>query len=193
MIPPLIVFLAIQMFSPGPNIIMLTTSAARFGGVPTIPHFLGVAFGCGFVGALCALGVGALLEAMPTLKLTLQVAAALWILWMAWNLYRADAAAEGALSSRPMTFFEAALFQWVNPKIWAIGLAASSGYGSDLPLHQEAARMGLSFSCVNFVVRGFWTASGAYLSRLLNSSRAWSIFRTTMAILLAASAALVFL
>ncbi|MEM7440665.1 MAG: LysE family translocator [Pseudomonadota bacterium] len=181
------------MFSPGPNIIMLTTSAARFGAPRTVPHFLGVAVGCGFVGALCALGVGALLDSVPGLKFVLQCAAALWIVWMAWNLFRADASGDGALASRPMTFLEAALFQWVNPKIWAIGLAASSGYGSDLPIFQEALRMGLSFSCVNFVVCGFWTYFGSLLARLLNSARAWQIFRTTMAVLLAASAALVFL
>lgn len=192
-VSPLIPFLAVQMFSPGPNIIMLTTSAARFGATRTWPHIVGVVLGVGVIGAVSAAGIGALLLAKPGLTLVLKIAAALWILWMAWGLLRAQEASEGALVSRPMTLIEAALFQWVNPKIWAIALAASSAHGGGLPPVWEALRMGAAFMGVNFFVCVFWTYSGALLAFLLTSPGAWTVFRVTMALLLAASAALVFL
>ena len=196
MISPLVTFLAVAMFSPGPNIIMLTTSGARFGAVRTWPHLVGVVLGVGVIGAVSGAGIGALLLAQPALTLSLQIAACVWILWMAWGLYRADGRngkASGALVDRPMSLWEAVLFQWVNPKIWAIALAASSGHTLGLPPVQEAARMALAFMGVNFFVCVFWTYFGATLSRLLNSDRAWFWFRMVMAALLAASAGLVFL
>lgn len=193
MISPLIPFLAIQMASPGPNVVMLTTSAARFGTLRTLPHLAGVALGVGAIGAVSAAGIGAVLLAQPALKLALQGAAALWILWMAWGLFRSEEAAGGALVSRPMTWAEAVLFQWVNPKIWAIALAAASGYGQGMGPLAEALRMGMAFSGVNLLVCGLWTLSGSLLGRLLRSPPAWRRFRQTMALLLAGSAGLVFL
>ena len=143
MIDPLYLFVFFGLFTPGPNVILLTASGARFGFGRTIPHVLGVAIGVGITSALTALGIGALLLAIPVLKLALQVAAVTWIFWMAWKLFRSrGVTTEGR--DRPFTFVEAVLFQWVNPKIWIIALAAASGYASTLPAAQEAACSGHS-------------------------------------------------
>ncbi|UWQ18113.1 LysE family translocator [Jannaschia sp. M317] len=189
---PLYLFVFAGLFTPGPNVILLTASGARFGFRPTLPHVLGVAFGVGVTSALTAVGVGALLLAVPGLKLALQVAAVAWILWMAWKLFRSrGASAEG--KDRPFTFVEAVLFQWVNPKIWIVALAASSGYASDLPAHLEALRIGSAFSGINLFVCLFWTFAGTLLAYLLRTPLAWRVFTTVMAAALAASGVMVFL
>ena len=188
----LILFLMAAMFSPGPNIIMLTTSGARFGVNATAPHLFGVVIGVGIIGAVSGLGIGALIAAQPSLQWVLQCASAVWILWMAYRLLLSDDTAEGGNTTRPMRFWEAVIFQWVNPKIWAIALAASSGYTAGLRPLSEALQMGLSFSGVNFFVCVFWTFFGALLTFLLNSPKSWQVFRITMAALLAMSAGLVF-
>ncbi|MFO6466199.1 LysE family translocator [Jannaschia sp. KMU-145] len=191
MIDPLYLFVFFGLFTPGPNVILLTASGARFGFGPTLPHVLGVAFGVGVTSALTALGVGAVLLALPALKLTLQVLAVAWILWMAWKLLRAQgAAADGR--DRPFTFVEAVLFQWVNPKIWIVALAAASGYASDLPAHLEALRIGSAFSGINLFVCLFWTFGGTLLAYLLTTPLAWRIFTSVMAAALAASGLMVF-
>ncbi|WP_298428785.1 LysE family translocator [uncultured Jannaschia sp.] len=191
MIDPLYLFVFFGLFTPGPNVILLTASGARFGFRPTLPHVLGVAFGVGVTSALTALGVGAVLLALPGLKLTLQVLAVAWILWMAWKLLRAQgAAADGR--DRPFTFVEAVLFQWVNPKIWIIALAAASGYASDLPAHLEALRIGSAFSGINLFVCLFWTFAGTLLAYLLTTPLAWRIFTSVMAAALAVSGLMVF-
>jgi threonine/homoserine/homoserine lactone efflux protein len=192
MISPLIWFLMAAMFSPGPNIIMLTNSGARFGARRTWPHILGVVVGVGIIGAVSGLGIGTLILAKPTLKLALQTTSAVWILWMAYWMLVPRKTEQAAVVERPMTFVQAFLFQGVNPKIWAIALAASSGYSIGLLPAADALRLGLSFSCVNFFVCVFWTYSGAFLAGLLKNKRKWLVFRTVMAILLAFSAALVF-
>ncbi|SDY30299.1 Threonine/homoserine/homoserine lactone efflux protein [Jannaschia faecimaris] len=192
MIDPLYLFVFFGLFTPGPNVILLTASGARFGFRPTLPHVVGVAVGVGITAGLTALGIGALLLAIPALKLALQIIAVAWILWMAWKLFRSASGPQAQGRDRPFTLIEAVLFQWVNPKIWIIALAASSGYASALPAHFEALRIGSAFSGINLFVCLFWTFAGTLLAYLLKTPLAWRIFTTVMAIALAGSGLMVF-
>lgn len=193
MFDPLYAFVFAGLFSPGPNVILLTASGARFGFRRTLPHVLGVAAGVGVTSGLTALGMGALLLTLPGLTLGLKLAAAGWILWMAWKLLTAARAARREAGDKPWTFLQAVLFQWVNPKVWAIALAASVGYSAGLPPVQEAARLASAFSGINLFVCLFWSFAGSLLTYLLTSDRAWSLFNGAMAALLAGSAIMVFL
>ncbi|MFT5272104.1 MAG: threonine/homoserine/homoserine lactone efflux protein, partial [bacterium] len=76
------------LFSPGPNVVLLTASGARFGFKATVPHILGVALGVGIIAGLTGLGVGVLILTVPWLIFGLKVIATLWILWMAWGLWQ---------------------------------------------------------------------------------------------------------
>ena len=188
----LILFLAAAMFSPGPNIIMLTNSGARFGLRATIPHLIGVVVGVGIIGASSGLGIGALIVAMPKLRFALQVASAVWILVLAFRLLSAKSSEQNTKAARSMGFWQAVAFQWVNPKIWVIALAASAGYLAGASPIAEALKMGIAFSSVNFFVCAFWTYCGVLLTQLLKSERSWNSFRIIMATFLALSAGLVF-
>ncbi len=190
---PLYLFVFAGLFTPGPNVILLTASGARFGFRATIPHILGVAFGVGLVAAATAAGIGALLLASPALGGALQIGAAAWILWMAWTLARQGRMGPEADRGRPFSFAEAIAFQAVNPKVWAVALAAAGGYASDLPIHSEALRLATTFSGLNLFVCLFWTWAGTLLSALLTSEARWRMFSLTMAALLAVSSAMVFL
>lgn len=192
-IDPLYLFVFAGLFSPGPNVILLTASGARFGMKATLPHVLGVAFGVGITSGLTALGIGALLLAQPILAGTLKVIAVAWILWMARGLFRSGAGPNAKGKDRPFTFIEAVLFQWVNPKVWAVALAASAGYSAGLPPGQEAIRLATAFAGINLGVCLFWTYAGSLLTYLLTTPQAWRIFTTVMAAALAASAVMVFL
>lgn len=188
---PLIGFVFFGLFSPGPNVILLTASGARFGFRRTLPHILGVAFGVGITSGVTGLGVGALLQAQPTLTLILKIAAAAWILWMAYNLWWADPATSQA-RDRPFTFVEAVLFQWVNPKVWAVALSAMA-YVPTLSPTGQATALASAFSGINLGVCIFWTTAGALLSYLLTNPTAWRIFMRIMALALGVLSLLVFL
>lgn len=189
---PLYPFVFAGLFSPGPNIVLLTASGARFGLRATIPYILGVAIGVGIIAAVTALGLTAVLLAVPAIALTLRIASALWILWMAYRLLIAAATRAGDGHEHPFTFTKAVLFQWVNPKIWAVAIAASAGYASGLDPLPEAARLAMAFTGINLGVCLFWTWAGSLLSWLTHSPRAWRVFMTGMSLLLASSAAMVF-
>ncbi len=192
-IDPLYLFVFAGLFSPGPNVILLTASGARFGFKPTLPHVLGVAAGVGVTSGLTGFGIGALLLAQPTLAFALKLVAVGWILWMAYKLFISRSGPQAQAKDRPFTFVEAVLFQWVNPKVWAVALAASAGYSAGLSPTGEAIRLATAFSGLNLFVCLFWTYAGSLLTYLLTTPQAWRIFTTTMAIALAASAVMVIL
>lgn len=191
MIDPLYGFVFLGLFSPGPNVILLTASGARFGFRPTLPHLAGVVVGVGITAGLTGAGIGAALATMPRLEMLLRIAAAGWILYMAWRLWFARRP-DADPAARPMSFIEAVLFQWVNPKVWAVALAAASAYPGGLSPLWEGLRLGSAFSGINFGVCLFWTAAGTLLAYLLQSPLAWRVFNRIMATALAGFAVLLF-
>lgn len=192
-IDPLYAFVFAGLFSPGPNVILLTASGARFGFRRTLPHVAGIVIGVGLIAGLTGAGLGALFAARPELEFAAKIAAAAWILWMAWTLFRATRRSAPEGRDRPFTMIEAILFQWINPKLWAVALAASSGYAAGLTPGAEALRLGTAFSGINLGVCLFWSFAGSLLTYLLSHPTAWTLFMRAMALLLAASALMVFL
>jgi threonine/homoserine/homoserine lactone efflux protein len=190
---PLYAFVFAGLFSPGPNVLLITASGARFGFRRTLPHVAGVVLGVSITAGLTGMGIGTLLVRMPTLTFALKLVAAGWILWMAWKLFASTRRPEVRARDRPFRFHEAVLFQWVNPKVWAVALAASTGYASSLPPLQEGLRIGSAFGGLNLFVCLFWATAGALLVYLLTTPQAWRIFTTAMAALLALAAGMVFI
>ncbi|MBE9635965.1 LysE family translocator [Salipiger mangrovisoli] len=189
---PLYAFVFFGLFSPGPNVILLTASGARFGVKRTLPHLFGVVIGVGITAGLTGLGIAALLQQMPRLEFALRIAASLWMLYMAWGLWTSERRKK-AEAERPMTLVEGALFQWVNPKVWAVALAAASAYPSMMGPWGEALRLGSAFSGLNLFCCLFWTSAGALLTFLLATPAAWRWFTRVMAVALASFSVMVFL
>jgi threonine/homoserine/homoserine lactone efflux protein len=188
---PLFGFVFFGLFSPGPNVILITASGARFGFQRTIPHVIGVALGVGVIAFVTGIGVGALITAQPALGIVLKIIASLWILWMAYNLWRADPAKSKG-TDKPFTFLQAVLFQWVNPKIWAVALSATAYVATLIPLEQ-AVTLAATFSTTNLFVCTFWAIAGSLLSFLLTNPAAWRIFMRIMALALCGFSVLLFL
>jgi threonine/homoserine/homoserine lactone efflux protein len=192
MIDPLYAFVFLGLFSPGPNVIMLTASGARFGFARTVPHVLGVAIGVGILAGLAGLGVGVVLNGQPALKFALKIAAAAWILRMAWLLFQSTKLDKMAASDRPFSVLQAAIFQWVNPKVWAVVLAAAAGYSTGLGPVAEAQKLAITFASMNLFVCLFWSFAGSLLIYLFTTPTAWRIFNIAMAVALATFAVMVF-
>lgn len=189
----LIMFVAAGLFSPGPNVVMLTASGARFGFKATLPHLLGVPIGTGILAACSALGLSSILLAAPGLKFAFQVVAAFWILWLSWKTAQAGRAGRSEDKGRPFTFIEAILFQAINPKVWAVTLAAYAGFGGGLSPAGEAVRLFITFAGINLAVCLFWTTVGHLLSGILKSDRVWRIFMITMATVMAFTVVMIFI
>lgn len=110
-----------SLYTPGPNNLMLLSSSAKFGFVRTIRHGSGIVIGFTLIVFLVGLGLGEIFVTLPWLQSVLKYAAAIYFCWLAYKLLGLKLSASEDAKARPMTFMEAALFQWINPKVWVIG------------------------------------------------------------------------
>ena len=178
-------FAFVTSITPGPNNLMLMASGVNFGFRRTVPHMLGVGLGFGFMIVCVGMGLAALFDLYPPLKLALAVVAVLYLLWLAWRIARAGAPAGPDAGARPMTFLEAAAFQWVNPKAWTMALGAVSLYSTGA--FWSVAVVAAVFTAVNIPSVGSWTLLGQEMRRILTSPARLRLFNWTMAGLLVAT------
>jgi threonine/homoserine/homoserine lactone efflux protein len=181
-------FAFVMAFTPGPNNVMLTASAANFGFAPSIPHMLGVTLGFVVLVAASGAGLGTLLVAAPSVQTVLKVVGAAYMLWLAWKVANAGAPGDGGdANARPLTFLQAAAFQWVNPKGVIIALGAIALYVSPARPIADLLILLTVFGIVTMASTITWSLFGAALGRLLQDRRRARIFNVCMALLLALS------
>lgn len=182
-------FAFVSSITPGPNNMMLLASGVNHGFWRSVPHMLGV--GCGFVAMvlIVGLGLGQLIIGNPQLHLTLKVVSVIYLLWLAWKIANSGPIATGSESDTgtPMTFLQAALFQWVNPKAWAMALTAVAAYTQPANYMQSLLIVGFVFGLINIPSIATWTGFGVALKQLLRDPVHVRMFNITMAVLLIAS------
>ena len=124
----LILFCFVSSVTPGPNNLMLMASGANFGFRRSVPHMLGISIGFTLMVALVGLGLMQVFDAIPASYTILKVFSAAYLLWLAWKIANAGRPQGSQTGARPMTFLQAAAFQWVNPKAWTMALSAITLY-----------------------------------------------------------------
>ena len=161
-------FAFVASITPGPNNVMLWASGLNYGFRRTVPHLAGVSIG--FVSLLLAsaLGVGAAFQSQPWLSPTLRVVGSTYLLYLAWRIATAGRT-EAAEISRPLSFVEAAAFQYVNPKAWVMGVTAAGSFiPTDAPLAGSALLLGLVFWLVNLPCIASWAVGGTVMGGMLS-------------------------
>ncbi len=170
----LLLFALVMSATPGPNNVMVTASAARFGLRRTVPHIGGVAVGFAIMLLLVGVGLGAVFLAAPVLRRVLALASMVWMLWLAWAIARSAPPGEAGRSAaaRPFTFIQAALFQWVNPKAWMVAITVVATHATGGSVWLSALIIALVFLCVTLPVVSSWAAAGPALGGYLAGGRA---------------------
>ncbi|MFZ5710858.1 MAG: LysE family translocator [Pseudomonadota bacterium] len=183
---PLLAFCFVTSVTPGPNNLMLMTSGANFGFRSTLPHMFGIAVGFTAMVALVGFGLMGIFAALPALYAGMKAVALGYMLWLAWKFANAGPPGEGGSGSRPLTFAQAAAFQWVNPKAWAMALGAITAFAPDRDLPGVLLVAGV-FGAVNLPTITLWTLIGREMRRMLTSPGRLRAFNWIMAGLLVLS------
>ena len=134
------------------------------------------------------LGIGRIFTAFPPLYSAMRIVSVAYLLWLAWRI--ATAGTSNPVVSdeaSPMTFFEAALFQWVNPKCWMDALSVAANYVSPQNLWADIAVLSAVFLVVSLISTTSWAFFGTSLRPLLQDPKSVRIFNVAMAIALVAS------
>ena len=168
-------------WTPGPNNMMLASSGATFGLRATVPHIAGVFIGFGFMLFIVALGLGEVFERVPVLHTILRWVGAALLLWVAWRISNIKAPGEPGARTQPFTFIQAAAFQWVNPKGWAMCVALVGQFmGGESSIVIAGIMAGVSMVSGVTSATG-WAAFGEFLQRWLKSTQRLKAFNLSMA------------
>ena len=186
----LVGFAFVSSITPGPNNLMLLASGANFGFRRTVPHMLGISLGHLLMIVLVGLGLIRLFETYPTLHTAMKIASVAYLLYLAWKIANAAPPREGETGGTPMTFLQAAAFQWVNPKAWFMALTAITVYAPETTLWAVVLVAG-AFAAVNLPSVSTWTVLGVQMRRILNNHTRLRLFNWTMAALLVGSLLLI--
>lgn len=182
----LAIFAFVSSITPGPNNLMLMASGANFGFRRTIPHMLGV--GLGFVVMVVLVGIGlvGVFDAYPLSYSVLKAFSIIYLLYLAFKIATAAPPKDGQSGGKPMTFLQAAAFQWVNPKAWAMALTAVTVYAPEQTI-LTILFVATVFGAINLPSVSSWTLLGQQMRRVLTNHRRLTAFNWIMAVLLIAS------
>ncbi|KAB2659410.1 LysE family translocator [Brucella tritici] len=185
----LLVFAFVSSVTPGPNNLMLLASGVNFGFRRTIPHMLGI--GVGFFILLLAVGfgLGALIETVPSFYAALKFAGGAYMLYLAWKIAmsRSIGEAKHRDKAEPMTFLQAAAFQWVNPKAWVMAITGIATYANHDNYYVAVLLVSAAFAIVNLPSVSVWAGFGTLLRNWLSDPVRLKWFNLIMALLLVLS------
>ena len=189
----LLTFSISMTITPGPNNVMVTASGVNFGYKKTLPHILGITFGFPLMIALIGLGLGSVFKSFPIIHLILKYIGAAYLLYLAYKIATFSTFDTNSDRNKPFTFFQAVLFQWVNPKAWSIAVGAIATYTSvDNNVFFEVLLIVFVFCIVCFPCVSLWVIIGTNIKRLLSTDYYRKIFNISMACLLIISLVPVF-
>ncbi len=188
LLAPLALFAFVSSITPGPNNLMLMASGANFGFRRTVAHMLGIGIGFTVMILLVGLGLIQIFDAYPVTHQALKLVSTAYLLWLAWRIATAAGVHESDASpaGHPMSFLQAALFQWVNPKAWSMALSAIALYAPDRSLWAVLA-VALIFGTINLPCVSLWTVLGQQMRRVLTNHKRLRAFNWTMSGLLVLS------
>ena len=188
------IFALVGSVTPGPNTLMLAATGASFGMKRGLPALFGVVLGFSLMVGIVALGLGTIITENPQILGFLRIAGIIMLIWMAWKIANAPVLQSTDLAPtkpapKPLGFFAAAAFQWVNAKAWLVAVSAVSTYfvANESALFQSAVFTGVFFAAA--VIACFlWLGFGTAVGRVLQSHPKYAqAFNIVMAMLLLSS------
>lgn len=179
-------FIMVATVTPGPNNFMLFSSGLNFGFKRTIPHILGVANGFALLLTCVGLGLGTLLEVFPLAFTVIKVLGALYMLYLAWRIANSGPLQVGDGKSRPFTYIEGALFQWVNPKAWVMTIVVASSYTNTDNFYLSLGIVVVVCGFLNIPMVCTWPVFGTAMKQFLSDPKKLRTFNIFMAIALVA-------
>lgn len=182
----LAIFAFVSSITPGPNNLMLMASGANYGIWRSVPHMLGV--GIGFTAMIVGVGAGLaqVFDAHPVSRAALRVISVIYLLYLAYKIATAAPINDENKHGQPITFLQAAAFQWINPKAWTMALTAITAYAPGTSIH-AVCLVALVFGVVNLPSISAWTVMGQQMAHVLTNRARLTAFNWTMAALLIAS------
>tara|TARA_Y100001934_G_scaffold265183_1_gene343078 strand:- start:940 stop:1557 length:618 start_codon:yes stop_codon:yes gene_type:complete len=186
---PLLILCIVQSGTPGPNNIMLTASGKNFGYIKSIPHMLGVVLGFLSLIIVFGLGLTVIFSKYPIIQFVLRIVGSIYLLYLSYRIY-SSVNTEDLSKSKPITFMESSLFQYVNPKGVMMAITTISIYTDHInfkfisSFNEGMIYILIAFTISNIIAVITWTSVGVFIGQFIKSARGIKIFNALMAFLL---------
>lgn len=186
---PLLILCIVQSGTPGPNNIMLTASGKNFGYIKSIPHMLGVVIGFLSLIIVFGLGLTVIFSKYPIIQFVLRIVGSIYLLYLSYRIY-SSVNTKDLSKSKPITFMESSLFQYVNPKGVMMAITTISIYTDHInfkfisSFNEGMIYILIAFTISNIIAVITWTSVGVFIGQFIKSARGIKIFNALMAFLL---------
>ena len=188
---PFLLFSFSTLMTPGPNNFMLMNSGLKFGIKKSLPHYLGICLGFPLMVLIVSLGFGEIFQKYVWLKISLKILGSAYMLYLAWQILFSTSNPKSEKVAKPLSFFQAVMFQWVNPKAWLMAIGAISIFSLMANSIYNAIAISSIFLLIGLPCIGSWLLFGASLQRFIKNERHQKWFNRVMAVCLIASIAMV--
>ncbi len=183
-----VMFAVVMFFTPGPNNIMLLSSGLTYGFRRTVPHIAGITIGFAFMVGAVGVGLGTVFIAYPVLQTILKYLGVAYLVYLAAVIAMSKPATPDQANGRgPMTFWGAAMFQWVNAKGWVMVIGTITAYAAIASFPWNIAIQVALSLVLGMLSCSLWALFGTALRPILTLPRAIRAFNILMALLLLAS------
>ena len=183
-----VVFATVMFFTPGPNNIMLLSSGLTYGFRRTLPHVAGITIGFAFMIGAVGLGLGTIFISYPVLQTILKYAGVAYLVYLAAAIAMSGPAKPDQDNRRgPMTFWGAAMFQWINVKGWVMVIGTITAYAGIASFPWNITIQVMLSLLLGVVSCSVWALFGTAFRPILTSPKAVRAFNIVMAVLLLAS------
>ena len=173
-----------MFFTPGPNNAMLTASGMKFGFIRTLPHLIGISLGHVLQIGLTCFGLANLFLIYPEVQLYMKILCFLYLLYLGWKMIGSFSLIQKE-TGRPLRFYEASLFQFINPKAWSIAVTVASGFfPSEENIFIGVVFVTITAAVINLPTCSLWALFGSGLRKFINNEKAKKIIEYLLAILL---------
>jgi threonine/homoserine/homoserine lactone efflux protein len=183
-----VIFATVMFFTPGPNNVMLLSSGLTYGFRRTLPHVAGITIGFAFMIGTVGLGMATVFITYPVLQTILKYAGAAYLIYLAAAIAMSGPVTPDQDNRRgPMTFWGAAMFQWINVKGWVMVIGTITAYAGIAGFPWNITIQVMLSLLLGVASCSAWALFGSALRPILTSPRAVRAFNIVMAVLLLAS------
>tara|TARA_B110000196_G_C21076504_1_gene630187 strand:- start:4 stop:555 length:552 start_codon:yes stop_codon:yes gene_type:complete len=180
--------------TPGPNNSILTASGINFGFRKTIPNILGIPTGHGLQLIIVCLGLGSILVRFPSILFYMKFIGSIYLLYLGYRMLGSLNVTAQQKNNKPLNFFEAVMFQFINPKAWVICITAASLF---FPEKENIIKsiffmVGMS-TIINIPSISVWAYAGSIIRKYLNNNNFKKIVEWLLAAMLLLTAISIFI
>lgn len=176
--------------TPGPNNLLVLTSGLNHGVPRSLPLVAGISLGFALMLVVVGVGLGSVIRSNAGFHSAAKVLGLAYMLWLAWKVASSTPSIDTSEASTqaPLSALAGALFQWVNPKAWAIALSATAAFLLPVAPLTSLAWIAGVFLLVAIASLSAWAAFGTLMRQLVDNPARIRAFNIAMALLLLASA-----